>query len=542
MPKEGTVNIGSTTTYEYLTEEQIKEIETKCQISGCNSKEELEKANNEQKKNLEEERKINELEFTNPEQAKLEKLKSKHLTIDQILKLQKDGKINSKDAFALVANGIKTGKISAWDAFWKGRKAIQEFVKNNPEAQKIIADFMQHPTDWGAQYRLLSLADKYIGGPFHGGKEFVDVAVVEPWNGFKKEFREHPIETIQNLKTGALIVVISIAVPPVGVALVTGGILVTGTSMSIDYYQGGWDKAQHHIYSQKTLDMEKSGDWWGARSRQVAEVGGFILSNIPDSPTRTLETVVVIGGLLKVKKEITAAQDARAAFSVLKQTGRVTNETFKVGQELFKVGLSRGANETKLFADYLFNNNNLAYLGTISKDVNDVEKIGGLEAKQAALKKEFDGLMKMIGGNNNPSGRIPLGHIDADIPSWSSEAQFKHSMGGELKGVDLKGLHHVPSNSNITHISIQSNYKNNSYGFYEADVEIVKNGVKYRKLKSTMWPDSWSQQKIASEVEYAFKNKVPRNDGGFEGTTSQGVEIRFYDRDGTGYNFFPVIQ
>jgi hypothetical protein len=104
MPKEGAVNVGSTTNYKYLTEEQIKEIETKCQISGCNSKEELENANTQQKKSLEEEQRINKLEFTNPEQAKLEKLKNKHLTFDQILKLQKDGKINSKEVFALVAN------------------------------------------------------------------------------------------------------------------------------------------------------------------------------------------------------------------------------------------------------------------------------------------------------------------------------------------------------------------------------------------------------------------------------------------------------
>jgi hypothetical protein len=56
-----------------------------------------------------------------------------------------------------------------------------------------------------------------------------------------------------------------------------------------------------------------------------------------------------------------------------------------------------------------------------------------------------------------------------------------------------------------------------------------------------MWPDSWSQEKIMQEVEFAFQNKSVIRDG-FEGTTSQGVKIRFYNRGGTGYNFFPVLR
>ncbi|MCX7996709.1 MAG: EndoU domain-containing protein, partial [Patescibacteria group bacterium] len=150
-------------------------------------------------------------------------------------------------------------------------------------------------------------------------------------------------------------------------------------------------------------------------------------------------------------------------------------------------------------------------------------------------------VMGMFGGGGG-SATTPLGHIDTDIPAFTSEAQFRHSMGGEIKAGKLKGLHHVPSNSNIAHLSVQPNYRSNSLGFYEANVEIVENGIKYTKMRTTMWPDSLSQEKIANEVEYAFKNKVPRNDGGFEGTTNQGIKVRFYDRDGTGYNFFPIIQ
>jgi hypothetical protein len=67
MPKDSPViGSGSKTQYEYLTKEQIKEIENKCQISSCNTQEELEKANNQQKTSLEEEAKIQKLEITNP--------------------------------------------------------------------------------------------------------------------------------------------------------------------------------------------------------------------------------------------------------------------------------------------------------------------------------------------------------------------------------------------------------------------------------------------------------------------------------------------
>jgi hypothetical protein len=399
MPKEGAVNIGSTTTYEYLTEEQIKEIETKCQISGCNSKEELEKANNEQKKDLEEEQKIKKLEFTNPEQAKLEKLKNKHLTIDQILKLQKDGKINSKEAFALVANGIKSGKISALDAFWKGRKAIQEFVKNNPEAQKVIADFMQHPTDLGAQYRLLALADKYIGGPFHGTKEFVDAAIVEPGNAFLKFAKEQPWKALGSglFLVGATIV--CIAIPPVGIAVAGLGIAFTGYSLSSAYLHGGRDAVTHQIFSDKTISMYLSGDIWGAVGRGSVEMGGLILANIPDSPARYIEAAGVIGAVIRFKRGATILSDVRDGLVLLKQSGRVTAEGIKVSGELFKIALANGDEATKLLGRYLFHNNDYALLGAITKNINEAEKIGGLESRQAALKKEFDGLMKMIEGN-----------------------------------------------------------------------------------------------------------------------------------------------
>jgi hypothetical protein len=542
MPKEGAGNVGTTTPYAYLTEEQIKEIETKCKISGCNTQEELEKANNLQKNNLEEEANIQELELTNPEKAKMEKFKKQNLTMDQILKLQKEGKIDSKEAFALVANGIQTGNISAWEAFWKKRKALKEFVKNNPEAQKIVADLFKNPIDVKNQYRLLALADKYIGGPFHGAKEFVDAAIVEPGTALVKFVKKHPKEAIISGVIGVGATIVCVAVPPVGIAVSGVGIVFTSASLIGAYVHGGKSELAHNVFSKKTINMYLSGDIWGAVGRGSVELGGLIISNTPESPGTYIQAAGFISTVVRFKRGATILSDIRDGIAVARQAGKVSAETIKVGSELIKLGLKNGDEATKVLGTYLFSNNNLALLGTISKNVDDAGRIGGLEARQAALKKEFDGLMKMVSPQNNPPTRIPLGHLDVDVPSWSNEAQFKHSMGGEIKGKDLKGLHHVPSNSNITHISIQPHYRSNSLGFYEADVEVVVNGVKYRKIKTTMWPDSWSQQKIAEEVEYAFKNKVPDSQTNGEiGKTKDGISVLFFNRSNQGYNFYPIL-
>jgi hypothetical protein len=409
MPKDNPViGSGSITQYQYLTEEQIKEIENKCQISGCNAQEELEKANNQQKANLQEEAKIHKLELTNPELAKLEKLKKQNLTMDQILKLQKDGKINSKEAFALVADGVLKGKIPAWEAFWKGRKAIQEFVKNNPEAQKIIADFLKNPKDLKNQYRLLSLADKYIGGPFHGAKEFVDAAIVEPGTALIKFAKEHPKEAIISGVAIVGVTVLCIAIPAVGVFAAGGGILLTGGSLIAAYAHGGKSELAHKIFSEKTINMYLSGDIWGAVGRGSVELGGLIISNIPDSPGRYVEAAGFIGAVIRFKRGATILSDIRDGIAVARQAGKVSGETIKVGSELIRLGLKNGDDATKLLATYLFNDNSLALLGTISKDVKSAEEVGGLEARQAALKKEFDELLTMVRGSSGVAAKPRL--------------------------------------------------------------------------------------------------------------------------------------
>ncbi|MCX7997156.1 MAG: EndoU domain-containing protein, partial [Patescibacteria group bacterium] len=151
-------------------------------------------------------------------------------------------------------------------------------------------------------------------------------------------------------------------------------------------------------------------------------------------------------------------------------------------------------------------------------------------------------VMGMFGGGGG-GGIKYLGHLDTDVPKWSSESKFKHSIGGEIRGGELKGLHHVPSNSEVVHISSQPHYLKNSDGFYEADVEIVHAGKSYSKNRSTMWPDSWSQSRIAHEANIAFKNKkFDDKTGGYIGTTSQGVKVYFYNNGGSDYNFHPSLR
>jgi hypothetical protein len=154
--------------------------------------------------------------------------------------------------------------------------------------------------------------------------------------------------------------------------------------------------------------MYLSGDIWGAVGRGSVEMGGLILSNIPDSPGRYVEAAGVIGAVIRFKRGATLISDVRDGLVLLKQSGRVTSESIKVSGELFKIALSNGDEATKLLGSYIFYNNDYALLGAITKNIDEAEKIGGLESRQAALKKEFDGLMKMIEGNGgyNAAGEV----------------------------------------------------------------------------------------------------------------------------------------
>ena len=52
--------------------------------------------------------------------------------------------------------------------------------------------------------------------------------------------------------------------------------------------------------------------------------------------------------------------------------------------------------------------------------------------------------------------------------------------------------------------------------------------------KSTMFPDSWTSDRLKVEVDYAYKNRVPHSDplkaskGMWQGVTKSGVKVEGY--------------
>jgi hypothetical protein len=134
---------------------------------------------------------------------------------------------------------------------------------------------------------------------------------------------------------------------------------------------------------------------------------------------------------------------------------------------------------------------------------------------------------------------LQMSYLDVNSPSWTSDQQFMHSLGGEIKNNSLKGVHHVPSNPFITNIAELPGSRN-SLGFYKANIEVEINGRKYQKF-STMWPDNWDQNQISDAVGVAFNNKQLDSGNRYYGTTPEGVKILFYEDANGQFNFTPEL-
>jgi hypothetical protein len=346
-----------------------------------------------------------------------------------------------------------------------------------------------------------------------------------------------------------------------------GGILLTGGSLIAGYAHGGKSELARKIFSEKTINMYLSGDIWGAVGRGSVELGGLIISNIPDSPGKYVEAAGFIGAVIRFKRGATILSDIRDGIAVARQAGKVSGETIKVGSELIKLGLKNGDDATKLLATYLFNDNNLVLLGTISKDIKTAEEVGGLEARQAALKKEFNGLMKMIEGKEKVDGdiivhvqdrpakegtksvvRAPNNKPKVEPPSFTNKTQWSHSTAGEFKNGIFQGGHSkgsLPSGSTVRKIGTE-----NAQGVYKAEVTVIYDGVPQTRPK-TMFPDSWDEPKIKVEVESAFSEReivlVDKGNGLvdtiYRGKSKSGVTIEFHiDEFDKSYNFFPIYE
>ena len=113
-----------------------------------------------------------------------------------------------------------------------------------------------------------------------------------------------------------------------------------------------------------------------------------------------------------------------------------------------------------------------------------------------------------------------------------------HILNAEIKGKKVVGGHSI-ANGNIRVDKVVK--APNANGVYEAKISVrdPNNPGKFLSKtnnngKSTMFPDSWTSDRIKVEVDYAYKNRVPHPDplkaskGMWQGVTKSGVKVEGY--------------
>ena len=113
-----------------------------------------------------------------------------------------------------------------------------------------------------------------------------------------------------------------------------------------------------------------------------------------------------------------------------------------------------------------------------------------------------------------------------------------HILNAEIKGKKVVGGHSIASGN----IRVDKVVKApNANGVYEAKISVrdPNNPGKFLSKtnnngKSTMFPDSWTSDRLKVEVDYAYKNRVPHSDplkaskGMWQGVTKSGVKVGGY--------------
>ena len=113
-----------------------------------------------------------------------------------------------------------------------------------------------------------------------------------------------------------------------------------------------------------------------------------------------------------------------------------------------------------------------------------------------------------------------------------------HILNAEIKGKKVVGGHSIASGN----IRVDKVVKApNANGVYEAKISVrdPNNPGKFLSKtnnngKSTMFPDSWTSDRLKVEVDYAYKNRVPHSDplkaskGMWQGVTKSGVKVEGY--------------
>ena len=113
-----------------------------------------------------------------------------------------------------------------------------------------------------------------------------------------------------------------------------------------------------------------------------------------------------------------------------------------------------------------------------------------------------------------------------------------HILNAEIKGKKVVGGHSI-ANGNIRVDKVVKGP--DASGVYEAKISVrdPNNPGKFLSKtnnngKSTMFPDSWTSDRLKVEVDYAYKNRVPHSDplkaskGMWQGVTKSGVKVEGY--------------
>ena len=124
----------------------------------------------------------------------------------------------------------------------------------------------------------------------------------------------------------------------------------------------------------------------------------------------------------------------------------------------------------------------------------------------------------------------------------SDKVLEKHIINGEPKGSFFKGGH-----TTLGNVKVEKVIKEYANGVYEAKVSIpnpralkdpnakpfLEKSGKEKDSVSTMFPRTWTQDRLRVELEHAFKNasKVPSTKSEWKGVTKSGVEVRWYVKE-----------
>jgi FAD synthase len=121
-----------------------------------------------------------------------------------------------------------------------------------------------------------------------------------------------------------------------------------------------------------------------------------------------------------------------------------------------------------------------------------------------------------------------------------------HVFEGEVnKKGNVVGYHHTGSPTNNSNVDTVTKPPDKN-GVYEAQVNVDKGNGTFGQKRSSMFPDTWSPDKVKSEIQGAYQNSyhptgTPPNK--WEGTSPSGVKIQGYtDPKGNINTSFPVYK